>query len=251
MTTVSDLVWRCKPSNVLLIIGNIQSCTSVPSNAFLVSLVLAIPSVCPCCSTSSGNSVLHPYSGSTSQCCFMLMLDPEAKERRSGRFRHLAWSPMVPVVICSKLSGSNDAILWVHSYLYYWLVGWNLFYFSICIGKNIPNWLIMTSIFQSGWNHQPVLHFTIRVFLKRPGYPKSHEIHESSSSSAFNRHRKGGYTMRGLPPFQTNPYSKHLIAILFLDYSWLTHYIIFEWLVFKSIFVDLYMFIIDSINRSG
>ena len=166
MTTVSDLVWRCKPSNVLLIIGNIQSCTSVPSNAFLVSLVLAIPSVCPCCSTSSGNSVLHPYSGSTSQCCFMLMLDPEAKERRSGRFRHLAWSPMVPVVICSKLSGSNDAILWVHSYLYYWLVGWNLFYFSICIGKNIPNWLIMTSIFQSGWNHQPdiILYLKLSIF---------------------------------------------------------------------------------------
>ena len=170
MTTVSDLVWRCKPSNVLLIIGNIQSCTSVPSNAFLVSLVLAIPSVCPCCSTSSGNSVLHPYSGSTSQCCFMLMLDPEAKERRSGRFRHLAWSPMVPVVICSKLSGSNDAILWVHSYLYYWLVGWNLFYFSICIGKNIPNWLIMTSIFQSGWNHQPdiILYLKLSIFLELP-----------------------------------------------------------------------------------
>lgn len=128
----------------------------MPWNAFLVSLVLAIASVCPCSSTSSGNYVLHPYSGSTSQRCFMLMLDPEAKERRSGRFRHLAWSPMVPIVICSKLSGSNDAILWVHSYLYYWLVGWSRCYFSIYIGKNIPNWLTMTSIFQSGWNHQPV-----------------------------------------------------------------------------------------------
>ena len=37
---------------------------------------------------------------------------------------------------------------------YYWLVVWNMFYFSIpYIGNNNPNW--RTHIFQRGWNHQP------------------------------------------------------------------------------------------------
>jgi len=83
-------------------------------------------------------------------------------------------------------------VLWVHSYLYYWLVGWNMFYFSICIGKNIPNWPIMTSMFQSGWNHQPdiILCLKLSIFL---GLPVDHD-------SVFKHIVQPMVTMRD-PPF--------------------------------------------------
>ena len=110
MTAVSDLIWR------LITIQCLVDHWWHPIQKPLVCLEML-----------SWSHLCWPY---------LLYVPVDARPWGKGkarRFRHLAWSPMVPVVICSKLKGSNHAILWVHSYLYYWLVGWNMLYFSIYI----------------------------------------------------------------------------------------------------------------------
>ena len=68
----------------------------------------------------------------------------------------------------------------------FWLVVWNIFYFSIYWVANHPNWL---SYFSEGWpNHQPGLVWAIpdenEFRISRPGLVKS--------SHGYRSHRGGG-----------------------------------------------------------
>ena len=64
-----------------------------------------------------------------------------------------------PIHILDLVGGLERGLYYGHyqqnrwCYIVYWLVVWNIFYVSINIGNNDPNW--RTHIFQTGWNHQP------------------------------------------------------------------------------------------------